>query len=46
MVYLFHKNLMTPSTNTLIKNTAKLNTIIGAIQKEDQRQNLGVFLSE
>ena len=43
MVYLFHKNLMMPSTNTLTKNTAKKNIITGAIQKERHSQNLAFF---
>ena len=46
MDYLFHKKLMTSSTDTLIKNTANKVSIIGVIQRNKHHsQNLGVFLS-
>ena len=43
MAYLFHKKLITSSTNTIIKDTAKYVSIIGVIQKARHSQNL-VFL--
>ena len=45
MAYLFHKKLITSSTNTPIKNTVKQVNIIGVIQKARHSQNLIFWVS-